>query len=162
MGVTMSLPFAMHAALVVVLIVAGAVWVGGFVVLVVVAGVAGRTLEPGVRVAFFRALGRRYGVVGGVALAAGLVASAVLLAHRPWTGLLTAAATVAGLLVLASVAGVVQARRLTRLRRRALAEGADAVLAARVRRTARRARLLRAGIGGLSPVLVVLGALLSG
>jgi hypothetical protein len=150
---------ALHTALVGVLVFAAAVWVGGFVTLVVVARAARHTIGAAERVAFFRALGRGYGVVSGVALLVGLVSGALLLAGRPWTGPVIATVAVAALLVAGTVAGVAQARRLTRLRRRALTEAA---LADRVRAAARRAALLRAGIGGLSVALVALGVVLGG
>lgn len=157
-----SLPASAHAALSGVLILAMAVWVGGFVALVVVTRVARAALGPAERVAFFRALGRSYGIVGGVALLLGLVTGGVLLAGRPWTGQSTATAIVAGLLVASTVAGVAQARQMTRLRRRALQHTHDAALVERVRRAGRRAALLRGGIGGLSLALVALGVLLAG
>jgi len=57
--------------------------------------------------------------------------------------------------------GVVQARRMTRLRRASLAASEDAALASGVRRGARAATLLRASIGLLSLALIALGALLA-
>lgn len=63
--------------------VAASIWVGGIVVTFVVAGVAGATLEPGDRVAFFRALGS-YGIVGGTALIVALLSSVLLLRNQPW------------------------------------------------------------------------------
>lgn len=155
-------PSAAHAVLVGVLLLAAAIWVGGFVALVVVARVARRALEPTARVVFFRMLGRRYGVVGSLALLVGLATGAVLLTGRPWNGLLVAIVTVAGLLVVGTVVGVVQARRMTRLRRDALRDPDDAALAGRVRRVARRAALLRASIGGSSLALIALAAPLVG
>ncbi|HEX5114627.1 MAG TPA: hypothetical protein VFW65_05460 [Pseudonocardiaceae bacterium] len=158
----MSLTSTVHAALVGVLVLAAAVWVGGFVALVVVTRVAKRVLGSAERVAFFRALGRRYNLVCGPALLVALAAGAVLIAGREWTGPLVATVAVAGLLVVATVVGVLQARRMTRLRWRALADTHDPTLADRVRRAARRATLLRAGIGALSLALLALGALLAG
>jgi hypothetical protein len=146
------------ALLVFVALLAACVWVGGFVAIAVVARVARRQLEPGARVAFFRALGRSYGVVGGVALAVALACGAALLADRAWDGTALAAIVVAVALVLATVAGVAQARGMTRLRRRALG---DAALAAQVRTGAARAALLRAAIGALSVALLALAAVLA-
>ena len=150
-----------EAALAAVLILATAVWVGGFAAIVVVARVAGRTLGRAERIAFFRALGRTYGVVGGVALALALGTGAFLVHGRPWDGVLIAAVVVAAALVATLAAGVAQARRMTRLRRGALDRPDDAALAARVRRGARDAGVLRASIGVLTLALVVLGALLA-
>lgn len=73
-------------------ILATSVWVGGLVAIAVVPRVATRTLDPGAEVAFFRALGRTYGVVGTLALALAYGAGAALLLDRPWDALLTATA----------------------------------------------------------------------
>src|SRR5438445_12931373 len=48
--------------------IGAAVWAGGLVFLGIAVGVARRTLPEEVRVDFFRALGRRFAVVGGLAL----------------------------------------------------------------------------------------------
>lgn len=150
-----------RAALAGVLILATAVWIGGFVAIVVVARAARRALGPAERVAFFRALGRTYGVVGTGALVVALGTGASLVYGRPWDGALVAAVVVAAALVATLAAGVVQARRMTRLRRDALRHPGDAPLAARVRRRARAAAALRAMIGGLSLALLALGVLLA-
>ncbi|WP_301174484.1 hypothetical protein [Actinomadura geliboluensis] len=144
-----------------VLVLASAVWVGGFVAIGVVARVSVRTLGPGDRVAFFRALGRLYLGVGTGALVLALGSGAALVADRSWDGTLTATAVLAAALVAALAFGVLQARRMTRLRRDALAHPDDASLAARVRGGARNAGLLRASIGLLSVALVVLGTVLA-
>ncbi|HET9118809.1 MAG TPA: hypothetical protein VFN75_12150 [Pseudonocardiaceae bacterium] len=162
MGPLVSVPSTLHAALVGVLVLAAAVWVEGFVAVVVVARVARRTVPPTERIAFFRTLGRHYGLVSGLALLAGLATGALLLAGRPWTGPLIATATVAGLLVVGTLVGVAQARRMTRLRRHALRDAEDVGMADRLCSAARRATLLRAGIGALSLALIALGALLTG
>jgi hypothetical protein len=127
-----------------------------------VARVARRTLRPAERVAFFRCLGRAYGLVGGLALALALVSGAVLLSGHPWDGQVTAATVVAGCLVAVTVAGVVQARRMTRLRHRALGNPGDPRLARQVRREAITAAILSALIAALSLALLALGALLAG
>jgi hypothetical protein len=138
------------------------VWVGGFVALVVVARAARHTLEPSTRVAFFRAVGRAYGVVGGAALALALAAGGALLGGRGWDPAALAACGLAAALVIATAAGVRQARGMTRLRRRAAEAPDEALLAARVRDGARRAAVLRAAIGALSLALLALGAALAG
>jgi len=143
-----------------VLILATSVWVGGLVVIAVVSRVATRTLDPGARVAFFRALGRTYGVVGTLALALGYGAGAALVYDRPWDGLLSATATVAAALVATTAFGVGQARRMSRLRRAALDQPTDDVLARAVDRGAGRAGTLRGLIALLSLALLGLGVLL--
>jgi hypothetical protein len=151
----------MSAVLVFVALFAACVWVGGFVAIAVVARVARRQLERGARVAFFRALGRSYGVVGGIALVVALGCGAALLAGRAWDGTALAAVLVAAALVLVTVAGVAQARGMTRLRRSALRDPDDEALAAHVRAGAVRAAVLRAAIGALSVALLALAAVLA-
>lgn len=122
------------------------------------ARVTRRTLRPAEQVAF-RCLGRAYGPVGGLALALALASGAMLLSRHPRDGQVTAATAAAGSLVAATVAGVVQARRMTRPRHRALGNPGDPRLARQVRREAITAAILRALIAALS---LALGALLAG
>ncbi|MGH8827860.1 MAG: hypothetical protein ACRDVZ_09770 [Jiangellaceae bacterium] len=145
----------------VALVLAAAVWVGGFVVISVVARVARRTIPSAGRVAFFQALGRAYGMVAGLALAVALGAGALLVRDRPWDGLMVAAAIASGVLVATTAIGVAQARRMTRLRRAALAHPPESLLALQVRREARGAGLLRSVIGVVSLALVALGVLIA-
>jgi len=138
---------------------ASAIWVGGLVAIFVAARAASRTLDPAQRVAFFRSLGRTYGVVGTTALLVAIASGAILLDDHPWDGLLIATAILTGALLLAAGAGMAQARAMTRLRRRALAEpGAD--LERRVRRGAALAGALRGAIAAFTLALVVLVAAL--
>ena len=149
-----------RAALLAVLVLAACVWVGGYVAIGVVARVATRTLEPAARVSFFRGLGRSYIWVGTPALLVALAAGGALVTDRGWDGTASAAAVLAALLLAALAFGVAQARRMTRLRAAALSSGSPE-FAERVRRGARAAALLRAGIGLLTLALVVLAALLA-
>lgn len=148
-------------ALAVLLVLATAVWIGGFVAIMVVARVATRALPRPARVALFRGLGRTYGMVGGVALVVALATGGALLAGRPWTGQLTAAAVLAGCLLVGTTLGVVQARHMTRIRRHALANPDDVDAPARVRRGAQRAAWLRGLIGALNLALLIVGVLLA-
>ena len=113
------------------------------------------------RVAFFRALGRAYGLVGGIALVVALADGAVLASRRPWDGTLTASAVLAAGLVAATAGGVAQVRRMTRLRRSALQRPGSGQMAARVRRGSRTAAVLRAVIAALSLALLSLGAVIT-
>jgi uncharacterized membrane protein len=140
---------------------ASAIWVGGLVAIFVVARAASRTVEPAQRIEFFRALGRSYGAVGTVALLVALVTGAVLLGDHPLDGLVVAAIAAAATLLVATAAGMAQARAMTRLRRRA-ATRLGGELDPRVRRGALLAAALRACIGALTLALVVLGAALVG
>ena len=145
------------APLIAVNLLAASIWVGGLVAIFIVARVASATLEPAPRVAFFRRLGRVYGIVGSAALLVALVSGAILLGDHPWDGLLIATAIVAAGLLAASVAGMAQARAMTRLRQRAFG---SPELGDRVRRGAALAAALRGLIAALTLALVVLAAAL--
>ena len=151
-----------ETALAVVLVLATSVWVGGLVTLAVVARAASRTVGAADRVAFFRSLGRSYGAVGGLAMVAALAAGAALVAGRPWSGLLATTGAVAVTLVLSTVAGVVQAREMTRLRQRAVSEPSTPRLRAQLRQGSVAATALRGLIAASSIALVVLGVLVAG
>jgi uncharacterized membrane protein len=159
--VALTLPQPAETSLTAVLVLATAVWVGGLVAIFVVAKVAHATLGPGERVAFFRSLGRAYGLAGGGALAAALASGAVLASRYSWDGRLTASTAVAAGLVAATAAGMAQARRMTRLRQDALRDPTSAELAAKVRRGARNAAALRAMIAALSLALLALGTVIA-
>ena len=150
-----------ETSLTAVLVLATAVWIGGLVAIFVAARVAHATLGAAEWVTFFRGLGRAYGPVGGVALAVALASGAVLASARDWNGQLTASAAVAAALVAVTAAGVVQARRMTRLRQDALRAPGRPELTARVRRSARSAAVLRAAIAALSLALLVLGVVVA-
>lgn len=152
---------ALRTVLASILVLAAAVWVGGFVALVVVARVASATLGAAERVAFFRRLGRVYGVVGNTALAVGLATGIAVLYDHSWDGTLIATAIVAVGVVGATAVGIVQARRMTRLRQSALQRADDTALARRIASGARSAGMLRGLIGLLSIALLVLGVVLA-
>ncbi len=147
----------LDAALTTVLVLATSIWVGGLVAITIVARIATRALDPAARVALFRGLGRVYGIIGTAALTVAYAAGGILLRDRSWGPLLTITVLVAAALAAVLAVGVVQARRMTRLRRRTLDTGGDPALAGVVRRGAVRAALLRAVIGGLSLALLALG-----
>jgi hypothetical protein len=152
-------PLAASVPVIAVTAIASAVWIGGLVAIFVVARVANGTLDQARRISFFRALGRSYGIVGGVALLVAIAGGAILLDGHPWDSLLIATAIVAAALVVTTVAGVVQARTMTRLRRCALS--GPTLLRERVRRGAIIAATLRAVIALLTVTLVVLGSALA-
>jgi uncharacterized membrane protein len=149
---------AASAPLIAVNALAASIWVGGLVAILIVARAASATLDPAARVAFFRALGRSYGVVGSVALLVALATGAALLRGHPWDGLLIATAIAAATLLVATGVGMAQARAMTRLRRKALSHpGLDD----QIRSGAVLAAALRGAIGALTLALVVLGAALA-
>jgi len=139
------------------LVLASSIWIGGLFAIAVVARVATGTLDAASRVAFVRGLGRSYGIVGTAALALAYGAGAALLYGREWNGTVIAAVTVAVALAATLAVGVVQARRMTRLRRQSLDVPDDEVLAGRVHRGAAWAGGLRALIALLSLALLALG-----
>ncbi len=147
-----------QAILLGVFILSSCIWVGGYIAIAVVARVATRTLVPGQRVAFFRALGRSYLLLGMTALLVAFGTGAGLLRDHAWDGVLTAAVVVAAALLATLIVGVVQARRMTRLRAAALATPEDRHASRRVQRGARSAGLLRAVIG---LALIALGSLIA-
>jgi uncharacterized membrane protein len=151
----------MTAVLAFIALLAGSIWVGGFVAIAVVARIARAQLDRPAQIAFFRALGRRYLVVGLCSLLVALGAGAALLARRDWGATALAATVVAAALLAATVAGVAQARGMTRARSRAVRAPDDPDLARRVRRGSVRAAVLRAMIGGLTLALLALAAVLA-
>lgn len=132
------------------------VWVGGLVAIAVVARAARATLEPPARIAFFRALGRSYATVGGAALVIALGSGMALLSDHRWSAMALAAVLVSAALLLVTAAGVRQARGMTRLRQQAVHEATNPILTERVRRGARRARMLRGAIALLSVALLLI------
>jgi uncharacterized membrane protein len=156
-----AMPDTVEAVTLAVLILATSIWVGGYVAIAVVARTATATLNPADRVAFFRALGRTYLRVGLTALVVALATGAVLLRGHDWDALLSVTAAVAAVLVASLAVAVVQARRMTALRRELLSSPDDATVAARVRHGARAAAMLRGVLGLLSVTLVILGAFLA-
>ena len=152
---------AAQGALTAALVVATSIWLGGYVAIVVVARVATATLEPGGRVALFRSLGRAYLRVGIPALVVALAVGAVLLTEHGWDALAVTTTVLSLVLVGLLAVAVAQARRMTRLRRQALARPEDAALTVQVRRGSRYAGVLRALLGLLSVSLVVLGSFLA-
>lgn len=155
------MPEAVQGVLTAALVVATSIWLGGYVAIVVVARVATATLDPAGRVALFRSLGRAYLRVGIPALAVALAVGAVLLTQHGWDALATTTAALSLVLVGLLAVAVAQARRMTGLRRQALAHPEDRALAEEVQRGGRHAGLLRALLGLLSLSLVVLGSFLA-
>jgi hypothetical protein len=151
---------AVQTVLLAVLLLAWAVWAGGMVTIVVVTATARRTLDPATRVEFLRDLGSRFLPIGAGALAVALVTGCVLLVQQPWTLASTVAVVLGVVLAAALAVGVAQARRMTTLRQAAATAGAGSALAVDVRTGARRAAVLRGGLGVLT-VAVLVAALIA-
>ena len=129
-------------------ILSASVWIGSLVCLAVVSQAARKVLEGPAQVAFFRAVGRRYAIVGTGSLLVAIGTGLAMAGPPPtWSATIDAAVALAGLLVLATAAGMAQARAMGTLRRRAMsspAEPAARAAARRGRRVATALRLLRA------------------
>ena len=151
-----------HGLLVTVLVLSTSVWMGGYVAIGVVARSTTATLAPAQRVAFFRALGRAYLWVGTPALVIALVSGALLARDHAWDAALITSVIVAALLVILLAVAVRQARRMTRLRHDALEAGEDPATLRAIRNGRRSAAGLRAVLGVLSLILVVLGCFMAG
>jgi uncharacterized membrane protein len=153
--VNLELPLGVARVLAGLLILGGALWLGGFVAIVIFSRSTKKALTTPQRVAVFRELGRRYLIVASVAFALVVIPGGVLLVSRPADGYTLAVLLIALLLVVVTVVGIRQARRMTRMRRAAIAEP-NAADSAALQRGTRVASALRASIGACSFALFVL------
>lgn len=143
------------------LILGGSIWTGGLVAIVVVARISGAVLPAPARVALFRGIGRAYGIVAGGALTVSLLSGALLLRGLPWSGALTATVVLAAGLLGTTAVGVIQARRMSRLRQAAIQLDAGDQDDQAIRAGARIAVGLRATIAVLTLALVAMAAVLA-
>lgn len=145
--------------LVTVAMLAGSTWVGSLLCLAIVTRAARQTLDRQSQVALFQVVGKQYGAVGTTALLTAVVAG-VVLAWPPasWSPTMVAAAVVSGSLVVVTAIGMSQARKMTKLRRRAIGNTSDIATAKAVVQGQRLATFLRTLIAGLTLVVVVLAA----
>ena len=146
-------------------LIAAAVWAGGIVFLGLAVGAARRTLGDRERIALFRQLGRRFLMVGGVALAV-LIATGTDMASDRLASfgdlfdtdygkrLAEKLALVIAVILLTAFHSLVQGPALSRLREAALDRPDDSELAARIRR-----KSARAGIVSALNLLATLGIL---
>ena len=155
------MPESLEAIVLAMSILAISIWIGGYVAIIVVVRTAAATLDSSSRVAFFRSLGRSYLRVALPALVVALVSGGVLARGLDCGALLVTTVVVAAMLLVSFAVAVVQARRMTRLRRSLLESPEDKQLSEQVRHGARTAGSLRALLGLLSLALVVLGAFLA-
>jgi len=151
-----------HGLLVTILVLSTSVWVGGYVAIGVVARSATTSMEPAARVAFFRSLGRSYVRIGTPALIVALISGAILARSHMWDGAGIAGLVIAVALVLLLAYAVQQARRMTRLRRAALDNDQNPTSIDAIQRGQRSASILRAALGALSLILLVLGCFMAG
>jgi len=140
-------------------LLAASVWVGSLVCLALVTNSARKVLDGPSQVAFFRSIGRHYGVVGTVALLVA-IGCGLALAWPPstWSATTEAAVALSGVLVLATTAGMVQARAMTALRRRVMGAPRDVAAADALRRGRTLAGALRGTMAALTLCVLVLAA----
>jgi uncharacterized membrane protein len=148
-----------NAPLVAVEFIAVSIWVGGMVCIAVVAKVAREVLDEASQVAFFRSVGRRYGVLGTSSL---LVAVAVGLALS-WPSLsssrtIDAALSLAGFLLVVTIFGMRQARAMTTLRRVMIANPADRSMANSLHHGRRWATAIRGLMALITLAIIILAA----
>lgn len=140
-------------------LLAACVWVGSMVCLAVVTSTARRVLDTSNQVALFRAVGRRYSIVGSGSLLISIGAG-LWLGWPPsnWSNLTDAAVALAGLLVVATLAGMAQARAMTVLRQRSINTPSDERTARLLVNGRRLAGTLRAFMAVDTLAIVVLAA----
>jgi hypothetical protein len=150
---------ATNAPLVAVELFAACIWVGSLVCLALVTSSARKVLDGPSQVAFFRAIGWRYGIVGTAALLVA-IGCGLALAWPPstWSSTIDAAVALSGVLVLATGAGMAQARAMTALRRQAMGAPGDVAAADAVRRGRALAGILRGKMAVVTLAVLVLAA----
>lgn len=151
--------FTARLALLAIEIVAGSIWIGSLACLALVSAASRKTLDGASRIALFRVLGRTYGIAGTSALAIAIGAGAIL-AWPPseLTGPLRAVFLLGLLLILATAAGMAQARSMTVKRQRLIAAPDDSEAGRAVQKGARLAGVLRGTLGLITLAIVFLGA----
>jgi putative copper export protein len=155
-------------------LIGAAVWAGGMVMLALAVGAARRTLDEPGRIELFRALGRRFAIAGGIAMAVLIATGADMTVDRlaEWSDLtdtdygerllmkLGLVAVVIGLTLFHSL---VQGPALSRLREQAVGRPTDEPLQREIRRRAARAGIVSAlNLVGTVAVLVLAAWLVSG
>jgi putative copper resistance protein D len=146
-------------------LIAAAVWAGGLVFLGLAVGAARRTLADRARISLFRQLGRRFLVVGGIAMLLLIATGTSMAADRLASfgdlfdtdygkRLAEKLGLVVAVILLTAFHSFVQGPALSRLREQALERPADPELAATIRR-----KSARAGIISMLNLLATLGIL---
>jgi copper resistance protein D len=146
-------------------LIAAAVWAGGMVFLGVAVGVARRTVADRERIALFRALGRRFLLVGGLAMVILIATGTDMAADRLAAfedlfdtdygkRLAEKLGLVVFVIALTAFHSLVQGPSLSRLREQALERPGDAELARLIRR-----KSIRAGIVSALNLVVTLAIL---
>jgi uncharacterized membrane protein len=148
-----------NAGVISVHLVALSIWVGSMVTIAVFARASRRVLDDRSRVALFASVGRSFAVVGPVALAVAIVTGLVTAgAMSGWSGQVWAAGAVGVAVLAVSVVAMLQAHRMTGLRRSLADAGDHPKIVETVRRQAALAGGLRGVLGLLTIAAVVLEA----
>ncbi len=106
------------------------------------------------------AVGRRYAIVGTGSLLVAIGTGLAMAGPPPtWSATIDTAVALAGLLVLATTAGMAQARAMGTLRRRAMSSPAEPAARAAARRGRRVATALRLLMAADTLAIVVLAAM---
>ena len=151
--------FTARTVLLAVGMLAASVWVGSLVAIAVVSSVARRALDARGRVALFRGVGRAYRYLGTGSLLVA-VAVAVVLAW-PVSEVdrgVRAELVLSAVLLVVTLAGMAQAKRMTVLRQRSLDRPRETAALAAVATGAKVALVLRGAIGLVTLVMVVLAS----
>ena len=143
-------------------LIAAAIWAGGLVFLALAVGVARKTVSERERIELFRGLGRRFLLVGGIALAV-LIATGIDMADDQIASWSDLGATqfgrtlrdklglVALVIVLTLFHSLVQGPAIRRLREQAVERPDDAELAASIRR--------KSAINGVIQMVILIATL---
>jgi putative copper resistance protein D len=133
-------------------LIGAAVWAGGLVFLGIAVGAVRRTIPDAARIEFFRSLGRRFAVVGGLALLVLIATGADMAGDRDaWSRLtdttygktlLAKLILVGFVIVLTLVHTLIQGPSLSRLRAVAAGRPDDAELELQIRRRATAAGIV--------------------
>jgi putative copper export protein len=133
-------------------LIGAAVWAGGLVFLGIAVGAARRTVPDGPRIEFFRSLGRRFAVVGGLSLLVLIATGADMAGDRDaWSQLtdttygktlLAKLILVGVVIILTLVHSLIQGPSLSRLRAVAAGRPDDAELHHQIRRRATAAGIV--------------------
>jgi copper resistance protein D len=155
-------------------LIAAAVWAGGMVMLALAVTAARRTVAEPDRIALFRALGRRFLIAGGIAMAVLIATGTDMAADRlaTWSDLtdtdygerlLAKLILVAVVIVLTLFHSLVQGPALSRLRAAALERPDDEDLRRLVRRKAARAGIVSTlDLAATIAILVLAARLVTG
>jgi len=158
-------PLAADLAIRALHLIGAAIWVGGLVFLGLAVGAARKTLDDRERIALFRQLGRRFLIVGGIALLVAIGTGIDLASDRLASfgdlfdtdygkRLAEKVAVVIAVVLLTAFHSFVQGPKLSRLREQALERPDDAELQGLIRR-----KSARSGVVSLLNLLATLAIL---